>query len=236
MTSIDETIIEKIQKLLALSTSSNEHEAALALAKAQKMLLQYNLSLEEVSTKQKPDRHYTKDTITASRRWQKLLLGTLCKFNFCELVWIRETVTLIGEAHNINAVKTMYRMIEPQLQLLALQAYQQSGSAVHPIRWKDGFFMDACHTIRMRLEQEQAALIREAEIAHTSEATHTDAASHNSHNPVMALILVRDEELKVAMKQFFPRLKTARPKRFYAEGYEAGRSAGHNVRFRQEIQ
>src|SRR5579884_2145941 len=67
MTSIDETIIEKIQKLLALSTSSNEHEAALALAKAQNMLLQYNLSLEEVSAKQKPDRHYTKDTITASR-------------------------------------------------------------------------------------------------------------------------------------------------------------------------
>lgn len=41
-------VIEKIRKLLALSKSSNEHEAASALAKAQELLDRENLSLHEV--------------------------------------------------------------------------------------------------------------------------------------------------------------------------------------------
>ncbi len=43
-----DTIIEKIQKLLALATSNNEHEASLAMEKAQELLLRHNLSMAEV--------------------------------------------------------------------------------------------------------------------------------------------------------------------------------------------
>lgn len=41
-------IIEKIQKLLALSESSNEHEAQLSMLKAQELLVKHKLSLREV--------------------------------------------------------------------------------------------------------------------------------------------------------------------------------------------
>ena len=41
-------IKDKIQKLLSLSKSPNEHEAAMALQKAQDLLKKYNLSMEEV--------------------------------------------------------------------------------------------------------------------------------------------------------------------------------------------
>jgi len=43
-----DNIKERIQKLLALSNSPNEHEAALALQKAQELLERYDLSMEEV--------------------------------------------------------------------------------------------------------------------------------------------------------------------------------------------
>jgi hypothetical protein len=41
-------IIEKIAKLLRLSKSSNEHEAALALARAHELLQKHNLSMAEI--------------------------------------------------------------------------------------------------------------------------------------------------------------------------------------------
>lgn len=45
------SIIEKIKKLYRLSKSSNEHEAALAAAKAQELLAQHNLSEADFSEK-----------------------------------------------------------------------------------------------------------------------------------------------------------------------------------------
>lgn len=45
---MDIKIVAKIQKLLALSESSNEHEAHLAMLKAQELLAKHKLSLKEV--------------------------------------------------------------------------------------------------------------------------------------------------------------------------------------------
>lgn len=42
-------IIEKVRKLLALSESSNPHEAELAMLKAQELLMKHKLSLKEVT-------------------------------------------------------------------------------------------------------------------------------------------------------------------------------------------
>lgn len=41
-------VIEKVQKLLSLASSPNEHEAAVAAAKAHELLTRYNLSIEDV--------------------------------------------------------------------------------------------------------------------------------------------------------------------------------------------
>lgn len=45
---MDTKIIERIQKLLALSESSNEHEAKIAMLKAQELLIKHKLSLKEI--------------------------------------------------------------------------------------------------------------------------------------------------------------------------------------------
>lgn len=45
---MDTKLIEKIKKLLALSESSNEHEAELSMLKAQELLAKHKLSLKEV--------------------------------------------------------------------------------------------------------------------------------------------------------------------------------------------
>ena len=45
---MDIKVVEKIKKLLALSESSNEHEAKVSLLKAQELLAKHKLSLKEV--------------------------------------------------------------------------------------------------------------------------------------------------------------------------------------------
>jgi hypothetical protein len=47
---MDENIILKIKKLLALSKSSNQNEAQNAMLKAQKLLIKYKLSLQEIES------------------------------------------------------------------------------------------------------------------------------------------------------------------------------------------
>lgn len=45
---MDTKIIERIQKLFALSESSNEYEAQVAMLKAQQLIVKHKLSLREV--------------------------------------------------------------------------------------------------------------------------------------------------------------------------------------------
>lgn len=47
-----ERVIERVRKLLALSNSSNEHEAALAAAHAQRLLAEHNLAISELEMRE----------------------------------------------------------------------------------------------------------------------------------------------------------------------------------------
>jgi hypothetical protein len=46
---IDQKIIDKLQKLLALSASDNENEATLAMKKAEELMREHNLSVADVA-------------------------------------------------------------------------------------------------------------------------------------------------------------------------------------------
>ena len=215
----DQTIIDKIRKLLALSTSSNVNEASLAWAKAQKLLLDYNLSMDQINTERGTKRNYVREDVHMGNRsvWRATAAYTVCRHNLCDLVRISGTdkVAIIGEKHNIELCRLMIETIIEQLQTLASNAYKLSGSRMHAITWKDAFYMGAIQTIDERLKQERAA----------------------ASNSIRALIVVRDKELEQAKHHLFEgQFQAGKPKytRSY-DGYSAGRAAGHQVRFRKEI-
>ncbi len=58
---VDEKTIERIRKLLALGTSSNEHEAASALAKAQELMEQNDLAVGDIENAVKADDAVTEE-------------------------------------------------------------------------------------------------------------------------------------------------------------------------------
>lgn len=79
--------IEKIRKLLALTESSNPHEASNAAEKARKLLLQHNLTMSDVEKKEESE---VKGKLWGSglkdTHWRTCLVSTVFEQFFCHLV------------------------------------------------------------------------------------------------------------------------------------------------------
>ena len=75
---MDNKIVDKIRKLLALSESSNEHEAKLAMLKAQELLAKHKMTLKDVENADKVEvkRHYTDVTFTKAK-WKGRLASII---------------------------------------------------------------------------------------------------------------------------------------------------------------
>lgn len=101
-------IIEKIHKLLALSESSNSHEAELAMLKAQQLIMKHKLSLREVK-EFKIINSAIKETITkitfTKAKW-KANLAQLIADNFSCYLFFKtrqtNTITFFGREEDVT--------------------------------------------------------------------------------------------------------------------------------------
>ncbi len=103
-------IIERIQKLLALATSSNEHEAQIAASKAQELLVKYNLT---EATVESYEADYTREDGEVYRRVAKvewLIKAILDKYFFVDMVASKRGINgtrfiMLGKKHNVEIAK-----------------------------------------------------------------------------------------------------------------------------------
>ena len=158
-------IIDKIQKLLALSKSPNEHEAALAAAKAQELLATYNIDVTEIEAEEAKT-SVTQDAVTSRRRaWQRVVRAAAAKMYFCEYYYTNyEAEALhrkqgvaqydlhfyVGEPHNIAVAKMMSEYLVTTVWRLA-----REGALAHPKQERNRYrksFANACATrLRTRI-------------------------------------------------------------------------------------
>lgn len=82
-----DAIIEKIQKLLALANSDNEHEAKNATRMANELLLKYNLDLQQISDHQNEYVVFdAEDTGLTLKSHQKMIAQILMNFFFVKVM------------------------------------------------------------------------------------------------------------------------------------------------------
>lgn len=172
----DQTIIVRIQKLLSLANSSNEAEAALAMARAQAMLAKHNLDFAlvkdayvEGGTNPAPEEKREKTRIakrSAKYVWQRALWKALSEANFCwystvevyEQKWGRQTKVpvkrhmILGRESNVIAVRIMGEYLEDTLErtLPYPNGERHSRSA---ISWKRGAADRLCERVRAEAER-----------------------------------------------------------------------------------
>jgi hypothetical protein len=98
-------VIDRINKLLALATSANEYEASAAAAKAQEILTEYNLRLEDIETGQKsPALPMEQITIGSNSRkvyWRGFIASAITNANFCKMWWMGGRMVIAGRSHNV---------------------------------------------------------------------------------------------------------------------------------------
>ena len=94
METTNNPIIEKIRKLLALANSSNEHEAALAAAHAQRLLSEHNLAMADVEAKHRPQSADKVETTVAKTlpKWVRNLSGGVCSAFDCPVSYTHLTL------------------------------------------------------------------------------------------------------------------------------------------------
>ncbi|GHV28149.1 hypothetical protein AGMMS4952_11140 [Spirochaetia bacterium] len=118
-----ENIKSKIRKLLALGTSSNKHEAATAIAKAEKLMKLYHLNNSDVA--------FTQEVIGVEPQnevipeWENQLLSACCYPHNCHVVLTESGEAIItGRPQNVEISILMFAYLKDTVSRLAKESEQ----------------------------------------------------------------------------------------------------------------
>jgi hypothetical protein len=216
-----ESILQRIRKLAAMTTSSNPNEAAVAAAKMQALLLEYNLTLEQVGGSRSAADYVRQDLPVQAAAWRQIIMGALARNNFCKAIILKGgKMGVVGQPHNIEVVEWMYGYVAEQIdRLCEVWAEAEAlalGNAVSRAD-RNAFRVGAAVTIQQRLDAERKQ-------------------AQAGSGQVQALVVKRDHEAEVAFRKHWPNTRSVGGTRVSGNGMEAGKAAGHKVAFRQPVQ
>ena len=244
-------IIARIQKLMALGTSDNEQEAALAIAKAQTLLMEYNISESELSnySNEKTEKVTRIRTDGKNRRnssnWYNGLADVVAHSNLCKILISGSGLIWIGKPTNIEIAQYMTDALANDLQRIAEKIWAQL-KVGHQFRcnecWRNFDFEEAkAHGIEFN-HNKWDSVPAKSYLPHGKTwknnfyfgATQAISARLTANlkelrvgEKINALVVANDYELKEYMSEHYPRLGTKGFSTNYnRSGFEAGKSAG----------
>jgi hypothetical protein len=162
--------LAKVRKLLALATSSNPHEAALAAARAQAMIEAHRLErwlTAERDVEADPDpitdaRDAPLEVARKLRKWKVALASALADVNDCvAYVTSRdddEAIVLVGRARDREAVVALWEWLCKRIEWLS--ATHGAGKSR---QWHDAFRIGVVDEIARRLDEGRAQATGELE-------------------------------------------------------------------------
>lgn len=218
----NDALITRIEALFRLGehTSTGRHEAAVAMEKAQALLLAHNLTRADIHTNDpvptptdgigKVDINYT-----ASTAWNAHLLNLLARTNLCRVIRSRSTNTchLFGRRANVFAVVKMFDWLSNELTYQAMRdwrIYKADAGTQNSRAWRTDFYQGAISTLYDRLEPAVAVF---------------------SRGSGRDIVLANTKLVDDAVHRVFPKVtKGHSSRRHIGDGYASGRQAGATVR------
>jgi len=151
----DTSIVDKIKKLLALATSSNENESTAAAEKASLLLAQYNLSLADLGPNHQEEIDESRvETTSKFVTWKMILLSGIAEANGCNAM--RNSYTgsmfLVGTSTNLTVCTHLYEYLS---QAIERRANYRKGNG-RGLAYLNAFRVGCATRLRQRLlEQKQ---------------------------------------------------------------------------------
>lgn len=209
-------IRERVEKLLALATSSNVHEAAAAAERAQRLIAEHRLEAWVAETETDPITDARDEPLEQAkrlRRWKSVLASTLAQANGCVAYTLdlggEKAIVLVGRARDREAVRSLWDWLVKRIEWLS--ASHGSGQSK---KWHEAFRIGAAATIAERLAQAS----HQAYAAVETQALVRVDASMQAHQDELASFV--EERLG---------LRSGRGIRVQSDAYSAGRRSAREL-------
>ena len=156
-------VIEKIKKLLALSNSCNEHEAALAASHAQRLLSEHNLAMADIHTEQKPDKADRVETTSAKTlpKWVRHLTASISSAFDCRAIHhpANGKLTFIGVGADVQIAAYTFSYLDRSVRKLCssymkLHATKEV-TGRHRELMRQSYYLGAVSTINTMLDAQK---------------------------------------------------------------------------------
>lgn len=229
-------ILEKLRKLMNLQRSAeslgNEGEAHAAAAGISRLLLEYNLSLDDIPDSEKLDNPVVAEDLPVKKSipgpWFEGLVMVCCQYNFCRALRISEydprthrtrktNVRIVGRKKNVEVVQYLVSFLEHALTVAGKRKYPSYRAdsllrlgvtpKTEPMFMRS-FLAGACYGLREKFEEQRGQV--------------------SSTTDITALVKTSDSEIDDFL--IFQKIGTARgsraavDERIARSGIEAGRN------------
>jgi hypothetical protein len=232
---ITEKLLEKVRKLLSLATSSNEHEALLAMNKVRELYAKYNLDEAEGSRKQR----FAHLVITHGKKrieaHQSRTTSILVEHFFVQVITTKifdakslehhVGIEIVGTRENVMMAEYVYHFLIQQTDYLVSEiAKTKPLSRVQRKSYKLGALAGFSEKLR---ETERAKTIN-------------DSLSPNTGPGLIRLALAkfhRDTVLDRYLNNIYPRLSSNRGSSQYVDGsaFSQGQSVGRTITLNKAV-
>jgi hypothetical protein len=190
--------IDKVRKLLELSKSPNENEAALAAAKAREILSNYNLSMadlpiEEIrATLDIMEKTVEEETILSI--WIQNLLVHVCQSFDCTHIIANQKgksrIIFIGDSADAEVAAFTFEFLKMEIKRLCSESLpllvKQLGKKWSPRQLEESYFEGAVHRIGEKLRK------------------HVEKIKKTESEKCTALILLKEDLLEEYLEKKFP--------------------------------
>ena len=216
---ITSDLIQRLQKVRALTESSVPGEAAAAASKLQEILLKYNLDMEDIE-EDSPDAgdRYVKEDLELGAtsgnmiNWRRILLSGIARSLMCAAFGYQGTpkMVIVGQKHNIEIVRHFYDYLSYEISRLADTTWEKARRKTreHGRSWKSSFYNGAVDVVVQRLEEKYQQVSQQ-------------------DNHTRALALRSEQDLDDAVWKMIGRVrKNTVRQRYSKSGYSRGARVG----------
>ena len=227
----------KVEKLLALARSTNEHEAALAMQKANELIVKHNLNLAESAEGVMTERRYRRAVISRGRKcihgWQRAIGLILRDFFYVRLVLANtydpvlderhKTIELFGRPENVAVAEYCYHFLERELATLWQQ--RRKSGLKGGLTGKNSYYLGVLNGFRQRLLATQ-----QPSVSSRTGGQGKDVSSS-------ALVVAADQGLQEFVALTYPRLckHNSAGSRIDMTTYNHGEKDGANIVLRTGV-
>lgn len=125
---LENRMLDKVKKLLALAQSANEHEAGAAMKKVQELYAQYNLDRAQLSDRNQYVHLIIAEGKKRKNAWEHRIISLLIEHFFVEIIILQnfnaktgerdQAFEIIGTRENVLMAEYVYYFLQNQIELL----------------------------------------------------------------------------------------------------------------------